>query len=110
MTQNDVNYYDILKVSPQASDDDVRLAYHQMAKIFHPDQNPKRRSAAERHFQKINEAYAALQTPEKRRRYNAKMAQKNVMSLSANNDNTAENTGLFSHMASIFWPSKRDTK
>jgi DnaJ-class molecular chaperone len=106
MTQNDISYYDILKISPQSSDEDVQRAYRQMAKIFHPDQNPKRRSLAEQRFQKINEAYAALNTSEKRRKYNAIMAQQNVMSLSANNDNTSQKNGLFSHMAQIFWPSR----
>jgi curved DNA-binding protein CbpA len=106
MNQNDMTYYDILKVSPHASDEDVREAYCLMAKIFHPDQNPKRQSVARKRFQKINEAYLALKTSEKRRQYNNVIAQKNIMSLSANNDNTSEKTGILAQMAQIFWPHR----
>ncbi len=63
-------YYDILNVSPRASDDDVRHAYRIQAKRWHPDQNPANREAAERVFRQISRAYLHLKTQPQRNAYN----------------------------------------
>ena len=62
------DYYDILGVSKNASDDDIKKAYRKLAMKYHPDRNPNKKEAEER-FKEINEAYAVLSDKEKRKQY-----------------------------------------
>lgn len=62
------NYYDILGVSRNASDKEVRQAYRRLARRHHPDVNPGDKQAEER-FKEINRAYEVLSDAEKRRKY-----------------------------------------
>lgn len=59
------NFYEVLGVSKQASQDDIKKAYRQLAKKFHPDQNREDKNA-EQKFKEINEAYDILKDPQKR--------------------------------------------
>lgn len=61
----------VLGVSPDASQDDIKKAYRQMAKKYHPDLHPNDPEAAKR-MNDINEAYDMLMNPEK---YAARRAQ-----------------------------------
>lgn len=62
------DYYKILGVDRKASDDDIRKAYRDLAKKYHPDRNPDNKQAEER-FKEINEAYQVLSDPQKRSVY-----------------------------------------
>lgn len=62
------NYYEVLGVSKNASKEEIRKAYKNLAKKYHPDLN-KNSSASETKFKEINEAYEVLKDPEKRRKY-----------------------------------------
>ncbi len=61
------DYYGILGVKPDADNDEIRRAFRKKALQFHPDRN-KNPDAAER-MGEVNEAYAVLSEPEKRRNY-----------------------------------------
>jgi len=62
------DYYKVLGVERNASQDDIRKAYRKLARKYHPDVNPGNKSAAEK-FKDINEAYNVLSDPEKRQKY-----------------------------------------
>ncbi len=62
------DYYKILGVSRNASQEEIKKAYRRLALKYHPDRNKGNREAEER-FKEINEAYAVLSDPEKRRQY-----------------------------------------
>ncbi|TFF94958.1 molecular chaperone DnaJ [Candidatus Thorarchaeota archaeon] len=62
------DYYDILGVSRNATEAEIKKAYRRLAKKHHPDRNPDDKSAEER-LKKINEAYEVLSDSEKRANY-----------------------------------------
>lgn len=62
------DYYKILGVSKDASLEEIKKAYRRLALKYHPDRNKGNREAEER-FKDINEAYAVLSDPEKRKQY-----------------------------------------
>jgi curved DNA-binding protein len=62
------DYYDILGVNKNASEDELKRAYRKLAMKYHPDKNPNKKEAEER-FKEINEAYAVLSDKEKRKQY-----------------------------------------
>ena len=55
-----IDYYNILKVNRNATDDDLRKAYRRLAMIWHPDKNPNNKKDAEAKFKQISEAYDVL--------------------------------------------------
>ena len=61
------DYYEVLGVSKTASDDEIKKAYRQIAKKYHPDVNPSQEAADI--FKEASEAYAVLSDPEKRKQY-----------------------------------------
>jgi curved DNA-binding protein CbpA len=65
-------YYDLLKVSPRAQPDGVRLAYRKAAQKFHPDKLPGN-ADAERVMAALNEAYAVLSDPQRRALYDRRI-------------------------------------
>lgn len=67
--QNFRNYYEILGVARDASLDDIKKAYRQLARQYHPDLNPGNKAAEEK-FKDIGEAYEVLSDPERRSQYN----------------------------------------
>ena len=62
------NYYDILGISKNASDDEIKKAYRVLAKKYHPDLNPGNTEAAEK-LKEVNQAYSVLSDKTKRQNY-----------------------------------------
>ncbi len=66
MSQKDL--YHLLGVSKSSSPDEIKKAYRNLAKQYHPDQNPNNKKAEEK-FKEISSAYDVLSDPEKKRNY-----------------------------------------
>src|SRR4051794_7662375 len=62
------DYYEVLGIARDASQDEVRKAYRKLARKYHPDVNPNDATAEDK-FKSISEAYEVLSDPEKRKRY-----------------------------------------
>ncbi len=62
------DYYEVLGVSKGASDEEIKKAYRQMAKKYHPDLHPDDKECEEK-FKECNEAYEVLSDPEKKAKY-----------------------------------------
>lgn len=64
----DKDYYQILGVGKDASQDDIKKAYRKLAMKYHPDHSSGSKENEEK-FKEISEAYAVLSDPEKRKQY-----------------------------------------
>jgi curved DNA-binding protein len=63
-----IDYYKILGIDKNASQEEIKKAYRKLARKYHPDLNPKDKNA-KTSFQQINEANEVLSDPEKRKKY-----------------------------------------
>ena len=102
---NHQDYYKTLGISPQATEQEIKRAYRELARRYHPDMNPNDESAENR-FKQINEAYAVLNDPEKRAKYDRFGSRWDRRSTAEWGQNAAgqsrrrrtENNGIFSDM------------
>jgi len=73
------SYYALLGVHPSASVRDIRQAYRDLSKLYHPDTTAMPPAIATTKFQKLNEAYATLSSPERRLAYDQKIGYSRVI-------------------------------
>lgn len=64
-----INYYQVLGINNNATEDEIKQNYRSLAKKWHPDKNPNNKEEAEKKFKEIGEAYAILSDPEKKKIY-----------------------------------------
>jgi len=62
---NKINYYDVLNIDRKATHDEIKKAYRKLSLKYHPDKNPNSKEL----FLKINDAYATLGDPDKKKKY-----------------------------------------
>lgn len=63
------DYYEVLGVTKNATDEELKKAYRKLAKKYHPDANPNNKEEAEKKFKEVNEAYETLSDSQKRQMY-----------------------------------------
>lgn len=95
------SYYDVLGLSKDASEDEIKEAYRDLAMEYHPDRNPDKENAEEK-FKEISEAYDVLSDPEKRKIYDryGKEGLKRRAGYSSGGDRSAED--IFESFSEVF--------
>lgn len=63
------NYYDILGINKNATEEEIKKSYKKLAVKWHPDKNPDNKKESEEKFKEISEAYQVLSDSEKKRVY-----------------------------------------
>lgn len=104
------NCYEILGVSTQANDEQVRQAYYLLALHYHPDRHPGN-DKAKQHFVAVNHAYNMLKTKPQRQAYNRLLARADKTDQVASRSKTVaaarqprQIMGFLLVLREVFWP------
>jgi hypothetical protein len=73
-TSGNENYYKVLGLKKEASGEDIKKSYRNLAKQYHPDKNPQDRENAEKKFIEISKAYEILSDPQQKAAYDDELS------------------------------------
>jgi len=76
------NYYQILEVTPWADQRQIRAAYRDLSKLYHPDTTNLSPEVSLEKFRELNQAYATLSNPDRRKFYDQSIQFSRVYSVS----------------------------
>ncbi len=93
------DYYEILGVGRNASEEEIKSAFRRLARQYHPDVNKE--PEAEERFKEVNEAYGVLSDPEKRARYD-RFGHEGLGNLGGFRDYTVDFADLFDELFEQF--------
>jgi curved DNA-binding protein CbpA len=97
MSGEQMNHYQMLGISENASFDEIRAVYRRLAFQYHPDRNSE--PGAQEFFQKVIEAFSVLSDPEARRNYDAILFPDSSLISSAITDSTLSASELYDSVA-----------
>lgn len=104
----DSTYYDLLGLTPAASVQDIRRAYRELSKLYHPDTTALPAAIATAKFQDLNDAYATLSSPERRSVYDLKIGHSRVRVMQSSIDlSRSGSDGRRSRSSAYLDPSDR---
>lgn len=103
------NHYELLGLKPTASAQEIRRAYRELSKLYHPDTTALSSAIATRKFQALNEAYGVLSNPEQRITYDHKIGYSRfyVSQAPKDIDNRSNKPGKFESRYSYLDPTER---
>ncbi|OOM11698.1 chaperone protein DnaJ [Clostridium saccharobutylicum] len=84
------DYYKILNISKNATNDEIKKAFRSLAKKYHPDRNQDDKESL-RKFQEVNEAYEVLSKEDSRKKYDQEIFKENNKNKEANKRNSQSN-------------------
>jgi curved DNA-binding protein CbpA len=90
------NYYEILELNSNASEQEISKAYRRLALKWHPDKNPGNAKEAEKRFVEVAEAYEILSNKEKKKLYDDQLIQNSSNNYNFNDDRSNNNYRTFS--------------
>lgn len=74
-----LNPYEVLQISPKATDDEIKKCFRKLSILVHPDKNPDKKELAEKAFEALNEANKALQDEEQVKKAKLILEEANAM-------------------------------
>ncbi len=89
------NYYEILEISENASQDVIERVYKLLAKKYHPDLNPDNPKQAEENFKKVSAAYEVLSDVNKRKAYDEKLRAQKAAALASQQRSASQNQNSY---------------
>ncbi|MGN0161121.1 MAG: J domain-containing protein [Lachnospiraceae bacterium] len=92
--------YDILEVSENFTEEELKLSYRRLAKKYHPDSHPQDKEC-EKRFQEISEAYDILSNTEKRKKYDRERRKQETSSGMKKNGTGQADRGRTPHSSGV---------
>lgn len=99
---NQTSYYTLLGLHPTATAIEIRRAYRELSKRYHPDTTDLQSAIATAKFQQLNEAYATLSNPERRLTYDLKIGYSRLSVIQAPPDLYHPTRAQVKHSASAY--------
>ena len=107
VSQNQPSYYALLGLHPSASALEIRRAYRELSKRYHPDTTELPSAIATAKFHQLNEAYATLSNPERRLTYDLKIGYSRLSVIQAPPDLNRPSRQVYTSSSAYLDPTDR---